>query len=117
MESQNITDNINDNTNLCAEIIQIRKKHPDRIPVKISLDKSCSFTLQKVKYLVPNDLTYAQFLYVIRNKLKLNKSTALFMFFGDELPRQTENMSYVYEKHCSTDGFLRATLSEENTFG
>lgn len=104
-------------SSVCDEIKQIRQKHPDRIPVKIILHKDCSFTLTKLKYLVPNDLTYGQFLYVIRNRIKLPESKALFMFFNDELPKQTDNMTYIYDTHKSKDGFLRATISEENTFG
>jgi GABA(A) receptor-associated protein len=54
---------------------------------------------------------------VIRNKLKLSPSTAIFMFFGNNLPYQTQKMSDVYENYRSEDGFLRATISNENTFG
>jgi len=105
------------NNKFCDEIKQIQIKHPDRIPVVVALHKDCKINLTKFKYLVPRDLTYGQFLYVIRNKLKLSSSTAIFMFFGDNLPYQTQKMSNIYDNYSSEDGFLRATITNENTFG
>jgi GABA(A) receptor-associated protein len=99
------------------EVKQIQIKHPDRVPILVSLHEDCKISLLKSKYLVPKDLTYGQFLFVIRNKLNLQSSKAIFIFFGENLPHQTMKIIDIYNDHKSDDGFLRATLSEENTFG
>ena len=60
---------------------QIIKLNPDRVPVYIeSGDDKFENKLKKHKYLVPKDLTMAQFTYVIRKQLKLKPEEAIFIF-------------------------------------
>jgi GABA(A) receptor-associated protein len=40
--------------------------------------------LDKIKYLVPNDLTAYQFNYIIRKRIKLSERDALFFFANDK---------------------------------
>ena len=59
---------------------KIREKYPDRVPVICEKDpKSKMKNIDKTKYLVPNDLTVSQFYYIIRKRLELDKSSALFL--------------------------------------
>jgi GABA(A) receptor-associated protein len=59
---------------------KIREKYPDRVPVICEKDpKSKMKSIDKTKYLVPNDLTVSQFSYIIRKRLELDKSSALFL--------------------------------------
>jgi GABA(A) receptor-associated protein len=59
---------------------KIREKYPDRVPVICEKDpKSKMKNIDKTKYLVPNDLTVSQFSYIIRKRLELDKSSALFL--------------------------------------
>ena len=63
------------------ECSRILNKHPDRLPIIVCKDKR-SNTLQdidKQKYLVPKDMHLAQFIYVIRKRIKLKPEQALFI--------------------------------------
>jgi GABA(A) receptor-associated protein len=97
---------------------RIRRKFPDRIPVIIEkYNYSKIEEIDKTKYLVPNDLTLAQLVYVIRKRIKMAPEKALFFFINDDIPTSTEIMSSVYNKYKHEDGFLYIHFAEENTFG
>lgn len=80
-------------------------------------DKSDVPSIDKKKYLVPNDLTVGQFTYVIRKRIKVNPEKALFIFVRNILPPNAALISDVYGDHKDEDGFLYMTYSGENTFG
>ena len=69
------------------------------------------------RYLVPVDLTVGQFVFVIRNRIKLPPEQAVFVFINDVMPPTASLMSAIYEEQKSPDGFLYITYSGENTFG
>ncbi len=94
-------------------------KYPDRIPVIIERAKNSHIqSIDKNKYLVPNDLKMSQLLWVVRKRLKLDSSCALFLFTANgTLYPNTENVSSVYEKSHNEDGFLYLNYTSENTFG
>ncbi len=102
-----------------AEATRIMARHPDRIPVLVQKDtKSDIPDIDKYKYLVPNDLTIGQFVYVIRKRLKnFTAEKALFVYINNTLPATNMLVSEIYNKHKSSDGFLRIIYSTENTFG
>lgn len=59
---------------------KISEKYPDRVPIICEKDpKSKIKDIDKTKYLVPNDLTVSQFSFIIRKRLDLDKSSALFL--------------------------------------
>lgn len=101
------------------ESARIREKYPDRIPVIVEPSLACrkDLPIDKNKYLVPNDLTIAQFIYVIRKRIKLSAEQALFCFVGGGIPSNTTLMSALYDMHKSEDGFLKIVYSSESTFG
>ena len=94
-------------------------KYPDRVPI-ILRDTDL---VDKKKYLVPIECTVAQFNYIIRKRIKnLSDEKAIFIFFKKDddnsvLQSSTLPVGDVYARCASSDGFLYATLSEENTFG
>lgn len=101
-----------------AEADRIRQKYAGRIPVICEkAEKSDITTIDKRKYLVPNDLTVGQFVYVIRKRIKLEAEKAIFIFVNDVLPPTSALMGHIYEEHRDKDGFLYVTYSGENTFG
>lgn len=101
------------------ESLRIRNKYPDRIPV--ILQKSASNTeiaeIDKNKYLVPEDLTVGQFMYVIHKRIKLEPDKAIFLFINNTLPPTSSLMSQIYKEHSDEDGFLYFFYSGESTFG
>ena len=102
------------------ETINIRKKYPNKIPI---ICERCKITnndcpnINKNKYLVSPDLTVGQFLYVIRQKIKLHKEKALFIFVNGCIPSTSSQMNQIYNKHKDVDNYLYITYSTEHVFG
>ena len=109
---------------------KIREKYPDRVPVICEKDpKSKMKSIDKTKYLVPNDLTVSQFSYIIRKRLELDKSSALFLLVsgkhsitgGKKLIFKINldsALSEIYEKYADKDdGFLYISYTSEITWG
>ena len=101
-----------------AEALRIIDKYPNRVPIIVeSSNDSDIGVLDKKKYLVPNDLTLGQFVYVIRKRLKLPPEKALYMFVDNTIPSSASLMSSIYEEYKDEDHFMYITISSENTFG
>ena len=101
-----------------VESDRIIKKYPTRAPIICERSARClGPLLDKNKYLVPQDLTLRQFMFVIRKRLKLAPEQAIFLFINNMVPHHTQLISEVYEEHKDVDGFLYITYSFENTFG
>merc|ERR1711924_323897 len=74
--------------------------------------------VDRKKYLVPSELTVAQFQYVVRKRLRLPAEQAMFLFFDGGLPSANSvPLTQLYNDHKDQDGFLYVTYSGENTFG
>ncbi|VDM26088.1 unnamed protein product [Hydatigera taeniaeformis] len=87
-ESRSFDERLNDAT-------KIKQKYPDRIPVIVERHPGSQINdLDKHKFLVPNDITVAQFMWIIRKRLQLSPEKALFLFFDDYVP-QTRNDRYL----------------------
>merc|ERR1711970_635192 len=101
------------------EADKIRKKHPDRIPVICEKAEGSDIPeIDHKKYLVPQELTVGQFVYVVRKRLRLPPEKAIFIFVDGHLPSTgAALMSQMYKDYKDQDGFLYITYSGENTFG
>lgn len=97
---------------------RILKRYPDRIPIICEKSKNQNLpVLNKVKYLVPAELTIGQFICVIRNKMKIRSEVAIFLTVNGYVPPTTSVIADVYENSKYADGFLYVEYSAENTFG
>lgn len=97
---------------------KILTKYPEKIPVIVEKSKKCSLNdIDKNKYLVPEDLTMGQFLYVIRKRITLSPEESLYCFVNETLPATSSSMSHIYNDHKDEDGFLYITYCSENVFG
>tara|TARA_B100001093_G_C26602280_1_gene916445 strand:+ start:571 stop:915 length:345 start_codon:yes stop_codon:yes gene_type:complete len=93
-------------------------KYPTRIPIIVERSDNCELNdIKKKKYLVPKDLTLQQFIFIIRKKIQLDPSQALFVMVNNKLSPASLNFGEIYEKDKDNDGFLYITYTSENTFG
>ena len=101
------------------EATRVLSKYPERIPVICEKNPKCTDlnNLGKEKYLVYPDLTFGQFMYIIRRSLALPAEKAVFMMINGIIPSNTDIMYELYEKHKAGDGFLYITYTSENVFG
>lgn len=101
-----------------VEASRIRDKYPDRIPIIVAVKNGDTLpALDKVKYLVPSDLTVGQFVYVIRKRLSLPPEKAIFIMINDTLPPTSQFIQQIYDNNKDADGFLYVLVTGENTFG
>lgn len=96
------------------------QRYPDRVPIVLERDPKCTTVpdIDKKKYLVPNDYTVGQFVCIMRNRMRLNNSVAMFVFIDNILPSTSECISHLYYRYKNElDSLLYITYSGENTFG
>lgn len=97
--------------------------YPDRIPIIVEMSPSSASyntylaSSHKVKYLVPYDITMGQFIKILRDKIKIEPSTALFFFINNKIFPITTPIGTIYKEEVDEDGFLYIEFCEESTFG
>ncbi|CAB1455055.1 unnamed protein product [Pleuronectes platessa] len=102
------------------EVSSIRSKFPNKLPVIVERyirEKSLPL-LDKTKFLVPFELTLGQFLCLLRNKIDLESTQALFLLVAERsMSSMSSSMGDVYSRHSDTDGFLYITYASQEVFG
>ena len=97
---------------------KISLKYPTRVPIIVERSFKCDLQdIDKKKYLVPKDMTIGQFVFVIRKRIKLDTSQALFVMVNNSLESSNKLLGEVYDDKADKDGFLYITYTSENTFG
>ena len=103
----------------------IIEKYPTKIPIILS---STSLTLNRTKFLVPDEMIVLQFHHYIRKTLMLTDGQAIFTYVSDIDPKSEETLNCtlphtrssfceLYKTYIHTDGFLYMQAESENTFG
>lgn len=99
------------------EVEKIKKKYPNMVLVVLKKHSQLTPDLDKCKYIVPWDLTMQQFSVIVRSRLHLKRSEALFLFSGNVLVHMQSTMASLQRGYPSDHGALELTYSLENTFG
>ncbi|MBI51624.1 MAG: hypothetical protein CL779_00195 [Chloroflexi bacterium] len=100
------------------ESTKIRQVYPNRVPIIVEKYDTCELPdIDKCKYLVPKDMTFGQFMYIIRKRIHLDSKQALFVTINNCLISSSENVDNIYNEHRDEDGFLYVVYTSENTFG
>ncbi len=101
------------------ESAKVKAAYPDRFPVIVySNDDKLSAMFDKYKYVVPDDVTIAGFMQIVRKKIKLDANQAIFMYVSDNvLPATSATIASVCKEHLDEDGFLYVNIVGENVFG
>ena len=101
-----------------AQFKKVTESHPNKVPVIVERAPSSAVpNIDKNKYLVPGDLTVAQFLALIRKRSKLSNDQALFIYVNGTLPATSALFSTIYGEHRDEDGFLYVVYTGESSFG
>lgn len=110
--------NITNSKQINSDIKRILEKYPDRIPViteRVSDDNNGELT--RYKYLVPQDFTVAQFLVILREKISLSPSHAIFIYVNRTIPMSSETIGQIHQKYADPDGMLHIKYALESTYG
>ncbi|XP_045779351.1 uncharacterized protein LOC123876948 [Maniola jurtina] len=118
--SQEVFGYQDDMTGSNKEVQVIRDRFPNKIPLYVeryAREREVP-VLGRNKFLVPQELTMSQFLYIIRTKMKLRDSQALYLLVNDKvLVSHSMTMAQAYEQFRGTDGFLHITYAAQQVFG
>ena len=108
----------NDFAQRLSESKKIMEKYPQRVPIIVErCNQSQINDIDKHKYLVPKDLNMNQFVYIIRKRIKLDKSQSIFLMVNNTVCPSNIPICNVYNDHKDKDGFLYVKYTGENTFG
>lgn len=74
--------------------------------------------LNKRKFLVPQELTMSQFVCIIRNRMKIGQSKALFLLVNNRsMISLSRTIAEIYSEYLHDDGFLYITYTSQEVFG
>lgn len=74
--------------------------------------------MDKKKFLVPQEVTLSQFLGIIRNRMRLGPSKALFLLINNRtMISISRTVGEIYEEYKDIDGFLYVTYASQEVFG
>ncbi|XP_045487051.1 uncharacterized protein LOC110993027 isoform X2 [Pieris rapae] len=102
------------------EVMAIKSKFPTKVPLIVErYHKERSLpTLDKTKFLVPEDITMSQFLVIIRNRIKIKPNQALYLIINNRsMLSMSLTMAQAYEAYSDEDGFLYITYASQEVFG
>ena len=104
-----------------AQSNNIKQKYPDKIPIIIERSKRDRklLDLDKIKYLVPNNITVMDCIAILRRRLNLSSTESIYMFCPgyNIILAGTQSIDELYNKYKDDDGFLYIEYCCENTFG
>jgi len=96
----------------------LKNKYPSRLPVIVESKIQQGEFSKPRNFLVPKDLTFGQFLYIIRKRMRLHPSVTIFLFTnGNIIPPSCMSIASVYNQYVCTDGFLYLYIAKESAFG
>ncbi len=99
----------------------IKVKYPDRIPIVMqrSVNDRILGDMDKIKYLVPGDITITEFMAILRRRLNVNSTVAIYLYNPDNkiILSGTNSITELYTKYGNEDGFLYIEYCGEATFG
>jgi GABA(A) receptor-associated protein len=104
----------------------ILARNPNRIPIIcLPAINSMLKPLDKKKFLVPRDLTFYQFMFVIRSRMDkedIKNKDALYLYYRDKnnkicVPNSSTIFGYIYDVNMSEDKCLYVYYDKENVFG
>lgn len=100
------------------KVKELKKKFPQRIPCVVLKNKQSKLdNLKKNKFLVPEDITIGQFIFIIRKNLTIKSSQALFLFCNKKIIPNTLLMSQIFKEQKNKKNYLEFEYMEENVFG
>ena len=96
---------------------KVMKKYPERIPVIVEPLTKDIIDIDKKKYIVSKDMTFGQLIFIVRKRMNVDSSIALFFTVNSNLITGSSDLGTIYEENKNEDNFLYIKYTTENTFG
>lgn len=99
--------------------LRLESKHPTHVPSVLERGDLDVPYLGREKFLLSKELTGAQLVQVVRKRLRVESSDALFLLAaGKRLVTPTVTVRELHAAHADPeDGFLYVTYTKERAFG
>jgi GABA(A) receptor-associated protein len=101
-----------------ADVQHLQNKYPDKVPVIVSRAADSKLPdIDQRKYLVHNEATVGQFLFIVRQRVQLEPHQALFFLVnGTVLAPVSKTVRELYDEYAD-EHVLHLVFREESTFG
>ncbi|XP_062975006.1 microtubule-associated proteins 1A/1B light chain 3C-like [Elgaria multicarinata webbii] len=102
------------------EATEIREKFPNKIPVVVERywKEKALPQLDRIKFLVSQDLSMSQFIFTLRSRLSLNATQAFYLLVNNKsMPCLSLTILEIYHDNKDEDGFLYMTYASQEMFG
>jgi microtubule-associated protein 1 light chain len=99
---------------------EIRRQNPDRIPIIIERYEGERYLpiLEKCKYLVPNHITVAELMQIVRRRLQLHPDQSFYLLVNEKsMVSNSMTISQLYQTEAEEDGFLYIYFASQPAFG
>ncbi|KAF8770791.1 microtubule-associated proteins 1A/1B light chain 3C-like [Argiope bruennichi] len=102
------------------ESAEVRSKFLKKVPViveKSDREKVLPY-LDRVKFLVPLDMTMSQFVGIVRTRLKLKPTQTFYLMLNNRsVATMSRYMGDIYDEYKDEDGFLYCTYAAQEMYG
>ena len=101
------------------EAARVRERFPDRVLIVITRRAITDPKMDKSKFVVPRDLTIGNLLLVVRRRVMLRSSDALFLFpvESKQMLSAATTVGQAADAHAERSGVLYLGYTQENAFG
>lgn len=101
-----------------AECERVTARRPGYVPTIVERGDAAAPHIDKEKFLLPADLSGDQLTFVVRRRLRMDPSHALFLLCGGKLVASATTAAELHRLHRDPeDGFLYVRYTLENAFG
>ena len=96
----------------------IKKYHSDKVPIIVKRAGGSKLReLTNNKILILKSFNVYKLIMVIKKKIELDKSQAIYLFINNNLLQAGQTLEEIYQKYVGLDGFLHIEYYEYATFG
>jgi microtubule-associated protein 1 light chain len=102
------------------EVESVQREHPNKIPVIIEryANENQLPPLDRTKFLIPEHVSIAELMKILRRRLQLNSSQSIFLLLnGRNLPATSATFTEIYAHERDEDGFLYLVYASHEAFG